>query len=315
MVTTNFHTPERTRLLWIYEGLTQYLGEVLTIRAGLLKLDEYVPALAAKIDYLNNQSGRRWRSVEDTAIASWQLRAKSPGWATMRRSQDYYDEGLVAWLEADAIIREQSGGQRSLDDFCKKFFAGKADPKAWVVGYELPEVFGILKQLADYDWEKFFNDRISTPKEKLGLTVVEKLGYRVQYSPKPGEYLLDREKDRKYVSATASIGLAVNDDGKIATVIPGSAADKAGLASAQIVTGVNGRKFSGQRLKDAIADSGTQRTVELLILEGDNFKTVKLDYADGPKYLELTRAADHQDVLAAILKPTLPAEKKVDAAQ
>ena len=308
MVTTNFHTPERTRLLWIYEGLTQYLGEVLTVRAGLLTPADYVPKLADTIDYLRNQAGRRWRSVEDTAISSWQLRAKSPAWASLRRSQDYYDEGLVVWLEADAMIREQTGGKRSLDDFCKKFFAVKADERA-VSPYELAEVTGILKGLADYDWDAFFRDRISAPKENLGLGFLETLGYRVQYSPKPSEHVTDREKDRKFVTATASLGLTAGEDGKVLGVVPGGVADKAGVAPAMTISGVNARKFSAQRLKDAIADSAARGKVELLVLDGDVFKTIVLNYGEGPKYLELTRVAERQDLLGGILKAVV-AEKK-----
>ena len=140
MVTTNFHTPERTRLLWIYEGLTQYLGEVLTVRSGLLTLDEHRAAFANKLDFLIRQEGRRWRSLEDTAIASWLNRAHSQSWGQLRRGQDYYDEGLVVWLEADALIRQKSGGRKSLDDFCKAFFAADRAKDPPVLGYELSEV-------------------------------------------------------------------------------------------------------------------------------------------------------------------------------
>jgi predicted metalloprotease with PDZ domain len=282
---------------------------VLTVRSGLLTPAEYVPQLAAKIDFLRNQAGRRWRSLEDTAISSWHLRAKSPAWAPLRRSQDYYDEGLIVWLEVDAILRDLTGGKRSLDDFCKKFFAVKADERA-VMPYDLAEVVAILKGLADVDWEKFFRDRIGAPKEALGLTFLETLGYRVQYSPKPSEYLTDRDKDRKSVNVTASLGLAAGEDGKIQLVVPGGAADKAGIAPLMTISGVNTRKFSTQRLKDAIADSPARQKVELLVLDGEVFKTIALDYSEGPKYLELTRVADRQDLLGGILKPVIAGEKK-----
>lgn len=304
MVTTNFHTLERTRLLWIYEGLTQYLGEVLTVRAGLLTQDEFLPQFAGKVDWLMRQAGRKWRSVEDTAIASWQLRSRSPGWAQLRRSQDYYDEGLVTWLEADAIIRDKSGGQRSMDDFCRKFFA--AQPKnPPISGFEIDEVLTTLRGLADYDWAKFFRERIEQPRPELGLGFLETLGYRLQYSAKQSDYAKERDTERKQTSTGASLGLGVADDGKITAVIPGMPADKAGLAVGMSVTGVNGRKFSGQRLRDAIADSISNRTVELLILDGDLFRTVPLSYAEGPKYLEIVRRPDRTDVLGAILKPVL----------
>lgn len=304
MLTTNFHTVERTKLLWIYEGLTQYLGEVLTVRAGLLTQEEFLPQFAGKVDWLMRQAGRKWRSVEDTATASWLLRAKSPAWTQLRRGQDYYDEGLVTWIEADAIIRDKSGGQRSMDDFCRKFFA-KQPKNPPVAGYELDEVLGILRGLADYDWAKFFRERIEQPREELGLGFLETLGYRLQYSPKPSEYAKERDTDRKQTSAGASLGMSVADDGKIVSVIPGMPADAAKLASGMTVAGVNGRKFSGQRLKDAISDSVASRAVELLVLDGDVFRTVPLSYAEGPKYLELVRRADRTDVLAAIVKATV----------
>ena len=302
MVTTNFHTVERTKLLWIYEGLTQYLGEVLTVRAGLLNQDEFLPQFSGKLDWLMRQAGRSWRSVEDTAIASWQLRAKSPAWTQLRRGQDYYDEGMVAWMEADAIIRDKTGGQRSLDDFCKQFFA--TQKQAPIAGYEVNEVFGILHGLVDYDWAKFFEERIQQPRPELGLGFLETVGYRLQYSAKQSAYAKERETERKGTSASASLGLGVSDDGKISSVVPGMPADKAKLSVGMAVVGVSGRKFSGQRLKDAIADSVATRGVELLVVDGDVFRTVKIDYSGGTKYLELVRRADRPDILAAIVKPT-----------
>jgi predicted metalloprotease with PDZ domain len=220
MVTANFNTPERTRLLWIYEGLTQYLGEVLTIRSGLLTAEEFLPQFAAKLDWLMRQSGRKWRSVEDTAISSWLLRGKSAAWAPLRRSQDYYDEGLVTWMEADAVIRDRSGGKKTLDDFCKKFFADQVNAGA-VAGYELDEVTRLLNDVAPMDWKKFFHDRIEVPRQDLGLEFLETLGYRLQYAAKPSEYATERDQNRKTTNVTASLGLVVGDDGKINTVLPG----------------------------------------------------------------------------------------------
>lgn len=310
MITTNFHQPERTALLWVYEGLTQYLGEVLTVRSGLLTFEENLPALANKIDYLMRQDGRRWRALEDTAVASWLGRAHSVSWAALRRGQDYYDEGLVVWLEADALIREKSGGKKSLDDFCRKFFAADRDKMPVVVGFELKEITANLRELADVDWDAFFTERISKPREALALEFLTKtLGYRLQYSSKPSEYLTDREKDRKQVSATGSLGFTAAEDGKIGAIVPRSPADKAGLAGGNVIAGVNGRKFSGQRLKDAIADSVSLGKVELLVVDADVFRTVVIPYADGPRYLELTRTPEHSDALAAILKPVTKDER------
>jgi predicted metalloprotease with PDZ domain len=313
MVTTNFHQAEHTKLLWIYEGLTQYLGEVLTVRSGLYKLDEHLRAFAEKVDYLMHQEGRSWRSLEDTAIASWQLRAHSVAWGQLRRGQDYYDEGLLTWLEADALIREKSGGHFSLDDFCQKFFAVSGDPKQpWVSPYEFSEVLADLKALTpDVDWEKFFAERVECPRQRLDLDFLKLLGYRPQYSPKPSDRVVETEKERKQVTEWDSIGLTAAEDGKINSVVPGLPADKAGLAPAMHIAAVNGRKFSGQRLKDGIAESVAKGKLELLIIDGEQFRPVTIDYNGGPRYLELTRHPEHGDTLAAILKNrTKPAEEK-----
>ena len=179
-----------------------------------------------------------------------------------------------------------------------------------VLGYGVKEITGLLHELADEDWEKFFADRITQTHDALGLDFLPKtLGYRLQFSAKPSEYLNERDKEAKQIAATASLGLIAGEDGKISTVIPASPADKAGLANGMAIAGVNARKFSGQRLKDAIADSMTSRKVELLILEGDSFRTIVLAYAEGPKFLELTRTPDHADTLASILKPVTKDEK------
>ena len=310
MITSSFHKPERTKLLWVYEGLTQYLGEVLAVRSGLLTFEEHLPALAGKLEWLMHQDGRRWRALEDTAIASWLARGHSVPWSQLRRGQDYYDEGLVVWLEADALIREKTDGKKSLDDFCKKFFAVDHEKMPIVMGYELNEITGLLRELAEQDWDQFFADRVSKPRDTLALDFLNRtLGYRLQYNARPSEYLTERDKDRKQVSVTASLGLSVGDDGKISTIIPGSPADRAGLAGGMTIAGVNERKFSGQRLKDGVADSVTRGKVELLVLDGEVFRAIPLNYSEGPKYLELTRATDHPDSLSTIFKPLTKDEK------
>ena len=304
MLTHNFHTPERTRLLWVYEGLTQYLGEVLAVRSGLMPLDDHLRAFTHKLDVLMHQEGRQWRALDDTAAASWQLRGRSPSWNQLRRGQDYYDEGLLVWLEADTLIRTKTDGRKSLDDFCRKFFATSGQPPE-VLGYELKEIVSILHELADEDWEKFFTDRITQPRAKLPMEWLDSLGYRLQFSPKPSAYLSDREKDAKMVSLMDSLGLTVGEDGKILSVVPQSPADSAKLSNGWNISGVNMHKFSSQRLKDAVADSVTRGKVDLLILEGEDFRNISIPYGEGAKYLELVRTKDGPDRLGAILKPAI----------
>jgi predicted metalloprotease with PDZ domain len=301
MCTPDFQSPLKTRLLWVYEGLTEYLGEVLMVRSGLVDPKEYRDSLTATIGSLAHQEGRRWRPLEDTAAASHLLRGHSPNWNELRRGQDYYFEGALIWLEADTIIRERSEGKKSLDDFCRKFLgANRTDVS--VVSYELPEIVSDLRELADFDWESFFTRRVSQPQESLPLDVVSRCGYRLQYATEPhGGSPISRQ--RGGILARDSIGLSFSPDGRIIDVVPGMVGDRAGLASGMTVIGINSKKFSAQRLHDALADSVALRKIELLLLEGEEFRTVVLGYADGPRYLVLVRDESKPDLLAEILKP------------
>ena len=310
MCTPNFHTPQKTRLLWVYEGLTEYLGEVLMVRSGLIALPEYREMLAAQLGALMRRQGRSWRPLEDTAVASPILRAASANWNDLRRSQDYYPEGALVWLEADAIIRDLSQGKHSLDDFCKKFLGqvqnrSDARPDALVVPYDLPEIVRDLKQLADYDWDAFFARHVTATQENLPLDVVGRCGYRLGYTTKSPAYLdyLQGRAGGDLLSARDSLGLTFHGDGRIADVAPALPGDKAGLAPGMHVLGVNSKKFSRERLDDALADSVARRKIEFLLLDGEQFRTVTVDYADGLRYLELVRQPERPDVLGAILKP------------
>jgi predicted metalloprotease with PDZ domain len=320
MCTSDFQTPLKTRLLWVYEGLTEYLGEVLMVRSGLEDAKEYRETLAATIGSLSHTEGRRWRPLEDTAAASHLLRGHSPNWNELRRGQDYYSEGALVWLEADAIIRELSEGKKSLDDFCRKFLgANRTDVS--VVPYELPEIVSTLRALADFDWESFFAKRVSQPQDALPLDVVGRCGYRLKYATEPpsGSPI---SRQRGGVSARDSLGLSFSPDGQIIDVVPGMAGDRARLAPGMTVIGINSKKFSRQRLLDALADSVALRKIELLLLEGDEFRTVVLDYADGPRYLVIVRDESKPDILAEILKPLTsrptgaaapPADNRIEA--
>jgi predicted metalloprotease with PDZ domain len=304
MCVADFQTPERTKLLWVYEGLTEYLGEVLMVRSGLIDAKEYREMLAATISTLSHREGRRWRPLEDTAVASHLLRGSSANWNELRREQDYYYEGALLWLEVDAIIREKTGGKSSLDDFCRKFF-GANESKTDVVPYELSDVVTALRGVVVFDWEGFFKRRVTETQESLPMDVVSRCGYRLGYSREPSGYLkfLQEGRANGAISALDSLGVSFAVDGRVLTVVPGMAGDRAKLAPGMKVIGVNGKTFGRQRLVDALADSVAKRKVELLLIEGDEFRTVVIDYGDGLRYLELVRDSMKPDLLEAILTP------------
>ncbi len=303
MCTPNYHTPQKTRLLWVYEGLTEYLGEVLMARSGMIDLEEYRRMLAANIGSLRHREGRRWRSLEDTAIASHLLRSPTD-WSDLRRGQDYYFEGALIWLEADAIIRQQTGGKRSLDDFCRKFLGTTGTTSTRVMPYEFEEVVTTLNDVCSFKWESFLRDRIEKPMEALPTDVVGRCGYRLEYSDQaPTAASRISRSGAGAVSAVDSIGLALDGEGKVTVVVPGMVADRSGVGPGMKVLGVDGETFHPQRLLDAIAGSKERKQITLLVAEANRIRTIRLDYADGPRYLHLVHDPKKPDLLAAIIRP------------
>jgi len=301
MVTGNFHAPNKTGGLWVYEGLTQYLGHLMFVRSGFITPEQNTEVLARTISRLQSQKGRQWRPLKDTAVDSWQLRGRSQSWGNLRRNQDYYSEGMLIWMEVDAIIRRSTDGRKSLDNFVQTFFKHN-EGDGLVKSFDRPEIISQLNELVEFDWTAFFDERVSNTQEEFPLTSVERLGYRLEYAAEPGDWVKMMETQFKYTDTENSIGIGVREAGNITGIVPGSPADKAGLAPGQQIVGVNGRKFSTERFKEGIADTTTKRRLELLTLNGDLYETVTIDYAAGARHLKLVRNTAEPDILSEIFK-------------
>jgi predicted metalloprotease with PDZ domain len=303
LATPEYQTPMKGDLLWVYEGMTQYWGEVLTARSGELTQQQARDGLANVAANLDHWPGRTWRPLQDTATAAQVLYGASHAWQSWRRSVDFYDEMILVWLEADTIIRKQTNGTKSLDDFAKLFLGGKSGPPA-VVKYEFQDVVNGLNQVAPYDWATFLRTRLDKTGDHAPLAGVENSGWRLVYTDQQSDYMKAREKARKYTTEWYSIGVDLNSKGKITDTVKGMAAENAGIAPGMTVVAVNGREYSADVLRAAIkAAKGTSDPIEVLIENGEFYKTYKVDYHDGLKYPHLERDAGKPDLLSDILRP------------
>jgi predicted metalloprotease with PDZ domain len=312
MVTTDFQEPMRTRLLWVYEGLTQYLGVTLAVRSGLWTPQDYHDKLALIAEWAHNQRGRSWRPLEDTTVAAQLLYAARSDWASWRRSVDFYDEGVLLWLEVDTLIRQQTKGKRSLDDFCRRFYGGESG-RVMVKPYTFDDIVTNLNAVAPYDWKELLIRRLTATAEQAPLQGIERGGWRLTYADTPSELQKVYEKEPyekagQIIDLTSSIGITIKDDGSIIDIIAGKPADEAGIGPGMKLVAVNSRHYSLQLLRTALAATkkGTN-PVELLLENGDFFRTYKLDYKGGEKYPHLERDAAKADLLADIIKPLAPA--------
>jgi predicted metalloprotease with PDZ domain len=302
LATPDFEQPMRGELLWVYEGLTQYLGRVLPARSGLWTAEDFREAMAAVAAEMENQSGRQWRPLVDTAVAV-QLTYSSPrAWRDYRRRVDYYDEGSLIWLEADVLIRTRSQGKLSLDDFCRRFHGGQ-DTAPMVKPYTFDDVVNTLNEVMPYDWRSFLNARVNAVAPHAPVGGITNGGWKVVYTDKPNTQIRVADHARKSVDLSYSLGALLKEDGTVLDVNPNLAAFKAGLAPGMKIVSVNGRTWSTDVLHDAIASAKNSTTpIEVVVENGSFNETYRVNYHDGERYPHLERDNTKPDLLGEVIK-------------
>jgi predicted metalloprotease with PDZ domain len=306
LVAPDFQIPSKTGLLWVYEGLTEYLGWVLTARSGMASADWQRQELASEAAWLDRIPGRSWRPLKDTAIATQIIFGGPTSWTSRRRGADFYEEGALIWLEADVLIRQRTGGRRSLDDFCRLFLGGRSGPPA-VVPYGLDDVVKTLDQVAPYGWRAFFEARLASTAQRAPLGGIEGSGWRLAWGDSLTPYGRADEKAKEHTDLRFSLGLMLGKDGTVTDVVPGSAAAQAGLAPGMKPIAVAGRRFSVERLREALhaGKNGTE-SLELLAEDGDFVRSFRLDWHGGELHPVLVRDPAKPDLLSEILRPLTP---------
>jgi len=310
LATPDFEQPMQTDLLWVYEGLTSYLGDMLSARSGertpALARDE-LAQMAADLDH---RSGRVWRNLQDTADGVPSMQYAPKAWEDWRRPVDYYDEDVLNWLWVDVIIRQQTSaaksgaksGPKSLDDFCKLFY-GAPSSRPMVKTYTFDDIVTALNQVVRYDWRGFWTERLTNHGPGAPLGGVEASGWKLIYDENASE--LDRAQDPedKSVNAHYSVGLLLGSDGLIKDTVEGMIAAKAGIGPGMKIVAVNGRRFTPEIWHDAIRAAKTgPEPIDLIVENTDYFRTVKLDYHAGEKYPHLVRDESKPDLLTEIYR-------------
>ena len=302
LATPDYEQPMQDDLLWVYEGLTNYLGFVLTARSGLLTNDQDRDDLALTAAHLDHLPGRTWRNLQDTADAAPQLYFTPQAWSSWRRGTDFYDEDTLNWLWVDVIIRQQSKGAKSIDDFCHLFHGAPSTGPA-LKTYTFDDVVNALNQVVAYDWRSFWTERLTNHGPGAPLGGVEGSGWKLTYDETPSEMLSNAAGMYHVVPAGAALGLDLREDGGITDTTEGEIAAKAGIGPGMKVVAVNGRRFSPEILRDAVKSAkGASAPIELLVENADYYKTYKLDYHGGEMYPHLVRDASKPDLLSDILK-------------
>ncbi|HEY5657671.1 MAG TPA: M61 family peptidase [Myxococcota bacterium] len=307
----DYQKPYDAELLWVYEGLTSYLGDVLTARSGLWTPEYARDSLAFNAADLSHRAGRAWRPLVDTARAAYLLYGVPPQWKSWRRGVDFYDEGVLLWLEADTLIRSLSGGRKSLDDFCQAFTAGE-DGRPAVKPFTYEQLTQELSKIAPHDWRKFFDDRVYAVRAEAPVGGITNAGWRLVYDEEPNLLQKDFEETFKMLDLRFSLGLLIGTGegpahGRVLDVLPGSPAAAPDIPPGSTLVAVNGRRWSPEILRRAITEARTSKQpIRLLIENADFFREVSVDYRGGERYPHLERVESEPDLLAGILAARTP---------
>jgi predicted metalloprotease with PDZ domain len=300
LTTPDYQQPMQDDLLWVYEGLTNYLGTVLAARSGLLNHEQSRDDLAMTAAALDHTPGRTWRNLQDTADAAPELYFSPHAWESWRRGVDFYEEDTLNWLWVDVIIRQQSKGAKTIDDFCH-LFHGAPSTGPMVKTYTFDDVVAALNQVVPYDWRGFWTERLTTHAPHAPLGGIEGSGWKLVYDETQSEMEHAYENEAHTVDAAFSLGLELKEDGAIADTIEGMPAAVAGIGPGMKLIAVNGRQFSPEVLRAALkAGKDSSMPLELLVENTDYYKTYKVDYHGGERYPHLVRDESKPDLLTGI---------------
>jgi predicted metalloprotease with PDZ domain len=309
LATRNYQQPMVDELLWVYEGGTRYLGDlVLRTRSALVTPEQaraYLAWVAARMDVA--RPGRAWRSLGDTATALPAYNDAPGEWTPIRRPRDYYDEMMLVWLDADTLIRETSGGKRSFDDFCASFYGGPERAPA-VRPYARADVVAALRAVAPLDWEGFLKTRVDDIEPRAPLAGIERGGWKLSYDDSPNDFLSAREKVDGVDNLSLSLGVYAKPGGEVADVVHGSPAFAAGLAPAMRLIAIGGHKWSAEAARDALVSAEkSSAPLELVVESAELVRVLHVDYHGGLKNPHLVRDPSRADLLSQILAPkTVP---------
>ena len=301
--TPDYRTPMQNSLLWVYEGQTQFWGNVLAARAGLVTQEQARDALAAAAAAYEYLPGRSWRPLEDTTNDEIINPRRPQAYRSWQRFEDYYVEGQLIWLEVDSILRQQSHGKKSLDDFARAFF-GVRDRDWGELTYRFDDIVNTLNGIVPYDWASFLHQRLDEVRPHAPLGGIESGGYKLVFTDKPGDYWKSGEFMRKTLNLSYSLGMSVGKNGRVNNVIWDGPAFSAGITPGTTLVAIDGSAYSDDDLKDAItAAKGTTTPIALLIRQGDAYRTVKVDWHGGLRYPHLQRVTKGPSSLDALYAP------------
>ena len=170
--------------------------------------------------------------------------------------------------------------------------------------YNFDDIVNTLNEVTPYDWRTFLNERLNLVAPQSTLEAINKGGWRLVYNEKPNTMVRLADHSRKSVDLSYSIGALLKDDGTVLDVNPNLPAFKAGLAPGMKIDAVNGRAWSTDVFREALAAAkNNTASIQLVIENGSFTQTIQLNYHGGARYPHLERDQSKPDIISEIIKP------------
>jgi predicted metalloprotease with PDZ domain len=301
LLSPDYQKPMDGTLLWVYEGMTEFWGDILPTRAGLVTKKFYLESVAMSAALYDKMPGVNWRPLIDTATAAQVLYTAPGAWESARRSTDFYEASVFLWYDVDAELRIKSGGKTSLDDYMKRFYAGNSGAPE-VKPYVEADIYATLNVLVPNDWRTFIHRHLDATNNQALLGMFARSGWKLEYSAIKNDYLEYRQKAREYLDRDCSIGLRLSKDAEILDTNESGAAAKAGIGPGMTLVAVNGKKYTADVLDAAMSEAKvSHKPIELLVNNADFFTTFKVEYYDGPRFPHIVRVEGTPDLLSPVL--------------
>jgi len=298
--TPTLNVPMRDSLLWVYEGQTEFWGRVLAARSGQRTRQETLDKLALDAAVVDARVGRSWKTLQDSNNDPLYMAGHSVAWRDWQRREDYYPEGVMLWLDVDAIVRERSSDKKSLNDFARAFF-DVGNGSRITSTYTFEQVCDALDRIVPYDWSGFLRSRLDAHDSSV-LDGLARMGWRLVYTDTPTATFTQDEVDSGVIDLTYSIGLSISSKGDVRVASWQGPAFTAGVAPGAHIISVNGKPYTSDLMKAAVK-SATTASIDIQYEADGQTHAATIPYHGTLRYPQLERIAGSVDRLSGLLAP------------
>jgi predicted metalloprotease with PDZ domain len=258
-----------TESLWVAEGLTSYYDDLLLVRAGLMKQDEYLALLSDQIRGSETRPGRLVQPLAQSSFDAW-IKYYRPDENSANSSVNYYGKGAVVGFLLDAAIRGATEGRRSLDDVMRLAYQRYAGER----GYTPEEIRGVLAEIAGRPLDALWRAAVEEAGPLDLEPALDHFGLRFKAAPGGGD------------EPAGYLGVETRDHGgrlRVSRVVRGGPGFSAGLQADDEIIAIDDRRVSAGGLEARLVRHRPGERVEILLSRWERLRRIPVVLGAAPQ--------------------------------